>query len=400
MQAIVGASLLSAAASLPLHLLPLLIASVIAEGRLPLAQAGWIATACMSGILVASIAQPSFGLKRISPMQAVGAIAAVLAGMWASTQAMSPRLMLACWFVIGLGGGVLHFLATTTAAAEKNRESAFSIRLAITLLVSGCVVFVVQHLRGFGTYSLLSVYLFVALAILTSLGWALYTPPMLAQSALSQQANESNQPNELSDRNQAKKPAFRPRHFLGLAIIFGLFLGQQGFWAYAVETVKLRGVDIAHLAYAIAASKIMAAGLLYLNAKRPLTSLLPAKFSLPGIGLACAVLLMAGAQHAFVFMLGVLLWEIALNILSARTQAAVVKNNPQFGGGWLTAAVFLGAALGPALHGLLLQAQLGLIFWLFASLSALLPFAWVSWRAHRHASVRAKNAINANAPAV
>jgi MFS family permease len=383
MQSLIGASLLSAAASLPLHLLPLLVAAVIAEGRLSMAQAGWIATACMSGILFSSVALPSLGFKRITRAQALAAMTVVPLGMWLSSSSAHTTLLLACWFVMGAGCGVLYFLATTTAAAEKNREAAFSVRLSVTLIVSGGVIVAIQMLRGFASYSHLSAHLTVAFVVLMSVGWMLYREPALTQQA--------KQPASKASAEQSQRqPQLKPRHFLGLAIIFGLFLGQQGFWAYAAETVKQRGVDMAYLAFAIAASKVVAGGLLYANARRAKASLIPTRFWMPGVGLSLAVLLMGAAQHALTFMVGVLLWEMALNILSARTQAAVVKNNPRFGGLWLTAAVFSAAALGPALHGWLLQLHLGSVFWVFAAVSALLPFAWVSWRAQAYARMHAR----------
>jgi hypothetical protein len=103
------------------------------------------------------------------------------------------------------------------------------------------------------------------------------------------------------------------------------------------------------------------------------------------IGTAIAALLcMALTNAALVFMVGVLLWEISLNVLSARLQAAVVNDNPTQAGVWLTAAVFLGASVGPSLHGLSLQLHAGSIFLGCACLSALLPFVWFQLKAQNH----------------
>ncbi len=79
-------------------------------------------------------------------------------------------------------------------------------------------------------------------------------------------------------------------------------------------------------------------------------------------------------------ILQTLLWELGLNVLSARLQAAVVQDNPATAGPWLVGALFLGAAAGPLLHGLAIQAQVPMVFAVYASLSALIPAAWIYLR--------------------
>lgn len=369
-----GASLLSAAAGLPLHLLPLLIAAVIAQGQLSVSQAGWVASACLAGQLVASVALPLLRFTSIKRSHAALATAALLAAVLSSTLPFAGSLFLS-WFVAGLACGNLYFLATTTAAAQPNREAAFSVRLSLTLVVSGLAIFALQLGKGFANYATLAIQLSVVFAVLTLLGLWLYEAPSPVATASPQATTKSPLAMTVPQRGR----------WYGLVVMFILFVGQPGFWAYAVQNVQQRGVSLAHVAYAIAICKIAAGLWLYFNSKhrakasaRPAT---PTDLLAPGLVLVVALLCMALANAAYVFMLGVLLWELSLNMLSARLQAAVVNDNPGQAGVWLTAAVFLGASTGPALHGLALWFDAGAVFVAYACVSALIPFAWLRFKA-------------------
>ncbi len=369
-----GASLLSSAASLPLHLLPLLIAAVITQGRLPVAQAGWVASACLAGQLVAAVALPLLRFTHLKRSHAAIAVATLLTALLCSNFSFAASLLLS-WFVVGLACGNLYFLATTTAAAQVNREAAFSVRLSLTLIVSGLAIFALQFGKGFANYSTLTIQLSIVFAAHTLLGLWLYQPPTALVATNWQQTIALT-----------AKPA-QARGY-GLVVVFILFVGQPGFWAYAVQNVQQRGVTLAHVAYAIAVCKIVAGLWLYFNSRFRSTTqarLTSANELLaPGLVLVIALLCMALAYTAPVFMLGVLLWELSLNVLSARLQAAVVNDNPRHAGVWLTAAIFSGASAGPALHGLSLQLGAGAVFVGYACLSALIPFVWFQFKANAH----------------
>lgn len=377
MRSVFGASLLSAAAALPLHLLPLLIAAVIAQGRLPVAQAGWVASACLAGQLVASVTLPILGFTYLKRSHAAIAIAMLLVAVLCSSLPFAGSLLLS-WFVVGLACGNLYFLATTTAAAQPNREAAFALRLSLTLVVSGLAIFALQLAKGFNDYAALAVQLSLVFAVLTLLGLWMYEPP------------EPNANVRTPSKNILIKPAVVPGqgHWYGLLVVFILLVGQPGFWAYAVQNVQQRGVALQHVAYGIAFCKLAAGIWLYANskyrAKTQAKPLLAIDLLLPGLVLVIALLCMSLATVAVLFMLGVLLWELSLNVLSARLQAAAVNDNPARAGVWLTATVFLGASIGPALHGLALQLGAGYVFVVYACLSALAPFVWLQLKAKAH----------------
>lgn len=362
MFALFGASLLSAAASLPLHLLPLLIVSVVAtDPGQTAAHAGWIASACLLGQMLVALALPALRFSSLRRLHALAAVAVLLAALAASGTWPAHTLWLP-WLVIGGACGALQFLGSTTAAASSDPPAAFALRLSVTLLVGGLVIFGLQHSGGFLDYRALAIALSIFFALLTGLGLALYRRPV---------------------------PVCRPRptdapgrggRLAGLAVVFLLFVGQPGFWAFAVQSVQQRGVVVQDLAYAIAFCK-MAAGLV-LFALTLLGPSHPGRIGLmwPGIGVAAGVSGMALAPGATLFLVAMLLWELGLNILSARLQAAVVRDNPASAGAWLTGAALLGAATGPMLHGMAIEGGIAQAFVAYACLSAILPFAWASAR--------------------
>jgi hypothetical protein len=357
MSAALGASLLSAAASLPLHLMPLIVVAVVAESRLPTAQAGWIATAYMLGQMLVVLALPAAGYTLLRRQYAFVA-AAVLLGAVATSRGLYGCPVLLPWFFVGAACGALQFLGTTTAAAAPDRRLAFALRLAVTLLVSGCAIVGVQFSGGFGTYGSLAIQLSLVFAVLTGLGLVWYREPGPA------------------DQMRGSLEPAKAGSLAGLLVVFLLFLGQPGFWAFALQGVQRRGVVLEHVAYAIAFCKASTGLVLLITALRgahgpPRTDLL-----WPGVAVAGGVLGMALARHPESFLVGLLLWELGLNVLAVRLQVAVVQDNPGMAGPWLTSAVFLGAATGPVLHGMTIQIGIPYAFVAYACVSAVVPFGW------------------------
>ncbi|MEO8022597.1 hypothetical protein [Polaromonas sp.] len=321
-----------------------------------------IASAYMLGQMVTTLGLPALKFVRLSRAHAIAAVSLLMASVLVSASLYS-QAMLACWFVIGAACGALQFLGATTAAAAANRHSAFALRLAVTLLVSGLAIVAVQLTGGFAGYAFLMLQLGVVFLAITGVGLVLYRTPAVASPVHPPVAGSA-------------KPAVRPDRLVGLVVIFLLFVGQPGFLAYAVQNVQQRGVVLEHLAYAIAFCKTAAGLVLLVSVVRPPDKVKDDLF-FPGVVVAVGVLGMAVTSDAVSFMLSLLLWELGLNVLSARLQAAVVQDNPATAGPWLVGAIFLGAAAGPLLHGLAIQARIPMVFAVYASLSALIPAAWI-----------------------
>lgn len=363
---LLGASLLAASASVPLHLMPLLVVAVAAQGRLPLAEAGWVGSAYMVGQLATTIGLPALKARRLGRSAAALAAAALLVALMVSSGQAAAGL-LGCWLAVGAACGALQFIGATTAAAASDRQRAFAQRLGVTLLVSGAVIVAVQAQRGFASYSVLAAQLVGMASVLLALGVALYRTP--------------GAPQEVCGTGPGSAAPARPHLPLGLVVLFLLFVGQPGFWAYAVQGAQQRGIVFEHLAYSIALCKAVAGVVLLVQARqrggdepagRP-------GLWLPGLAVALGVAGMALGGHAAAFTAGLLVWELGLNVLSARLQAAVVQDSPAVAGPWLAATVFLGAAAGPALHGLAIGAGAPMAFAVYAALCALLPAAWLAF---------------------
>lgn len=357
-----GASLLSASASLPLHLLPLLIVAVVSDPAHSAADAGWMASACLLGQLAVALGLPALRLAHLTRVRTLAAVVVLLLALAASPSWPSHQLWIP-WMFIGAACGALQFLGTTTAAAAADPPSAFALRLSVTLLVSGLVIFGLQHSSGFLEYRALALALAIFFALLTGLGLALYRPPSV--------------PCDMPPRRPGVSGSGSLK---GLAVVFLLFVGQPGFWAFAVQTVQQRGVVVQEVADAMAFCKIAAglvlAVLTFSRAARPgRVSLV-----LPALGVALGVTGMALAPGAGLFLVAMLLWELGLNVLSARLQAAVVLDNPASAGAWLTGAALLGAATGPVLHALAIEGGVQQAFVVYACISAVLPVAWASGR--------------------
>ena len=176
------------------------------------------------------------------------------------------------------------------------------------------------------------------------------------------------------------------RSWSGLAVVFAFFAGQPGFWAYAMQSASQRNLDLKDAAFVIAASKIISALVLVYSSRQ---NTQPS--GLRGlIGLGCAVatgiLVMTYSSAVAAFFIGFLLWELALNVLSARLQGMVVAASPGHAGVWITGAILLGAATGPIVHGAAIGGGIGLVFISYAAMSGLLPFFW-AWQKHTPAKL-------------
>jgi MFS family permease len=363
---LVGASLLSAGGSLPWQLMPLIIAALVVDSRTSIAQAGWVASAVLLGQLSASLAVPALGVQIVSRGFAIAVALALLLGLAASTLGGIAALYTG-WFLIGGCCGVLQYLGVVAASIDSRPAFAFSLRLSIVLMLAGTVVGALQATNVFVSYFSTMAALGAVFVPLLATGIALYDPPRPNLDPAEQYA---------SDRSAFRK-------FSGLGAIYLLFVGQVGFLAYAVQSAMDRGMAIEEAAWAVAAMKIVSgAWLLYMAQTGFQTTLRPRFLELGGV-LAASVVVVSYTGHLVGFFLGLIAFEIAFNTLVPRLQAKVILGARQFAGRWLTAALLLGAASGPPLHGAAISAGAGWYFICFAVLSALLPSLWAKLSASR-----------------
>src|SRR5215831_15525091 len=97
MSSLFGASLLSSVGSLPLHLVPLIVATLIADSRTSVAGAGWIASAILFGQLSTALLLPALGIYSVG--RALASVAAVVLTVGVAISGAADYLiMLTGWF--------------------------------------------------------------------------------------------------------------------------------------------------------------------------------------------------------------------------------------------------------------------------------------------------------------
>jgi hypothetical protein len=358
---LIGASVISAAGSLPLQILPFLVLSLASEGRVDIAYAGWVGSAYLLGMLSSGLLLPLLKVSRLNRWHALGAIASIILALALSIDSRLLPVLLLLWFVVGFACGGLQFVGATTAAAAPNKTQAFALRLAVVLIVASGVIVLLALFAGQKNYATFVYFLVGAFGLAACVGLTLYRnipalPPFVNGGASSH-----------SER----------KNWSGLVIVFAFFAGQPGFWAYAMQSAAQRGLDLKGAAFVIAASKITSAVVLLCSSTRNAqVSGLPGLMGL-GFAVAIGILVMTYSSAVMVFFIGFLLWELALNMLSARLQGIVVAASPGHAGVWITGAILLGAATGPIAHGAAIGGGIELTFILYAALSGLFPFLWL-----------------------
>lgn len=369
MRVLIGASVLSAAGSLPLQILPFLVLSLVAGGRIDVAFAGWVGSSFLIGMLSSALLLPILGIQRLNSWHAFVAVCTIIFAIFLSIDITFLPVFFTLWFVVGFACGGLQFLGATTAAAADDKPQAFALRLSIALIIAGCVIIALAQFDSQKIYTKLAYFLMAAFGLSGAIGLALYRT-ITTSSA------------------QPAKPAVvtKPsqRKWSGLIIVFCFFIGQPGFWAYAMQSASQRGLDLKDAAFVIAAAKILSALiLLYKSQKNTPQSGLGRLLAL-GCAIAVSIFAMTYSTAVLLFFVAFLIWELALNILSARLQGTVVAASPGHAGAWITAAILLGAATGPIIHGAAIKGDIEIVFITYSAISGLLPFLWASFMARKN----------------
>jgi hypothetical protein len=356
---LVGASLISAAGSLPTHLLPVTITAVVAGTSASPETAGLVASAMLIGQLLSSIGLPLLSVTAISRLWA-GTVSLALLGGLLLSGADGLGLLLAGWFVVGLCCGALLFLGTVAAAHFATPALAFTLRLGVVLVLAGASTGLIQLTGAAAAYDSYLIWFGVAVASVLAVGNLLYAPvePVAASRAVPG-----------GGRLTGKMIA-------GLIAAYVLFVGQTGLVAYVLFSAVERGMDLHAAAWAFAAGKV-GSGLWLVAASRiarPGSSVLRMTVlgllvAIGGYGMSKAT----GLETLFCFLI---VFQIAFNSLSAQMQGSIAATGPQLTGRWIAGTLLLGAASGPPLHGWAIGAGLETQFVLFAVATALLPALW------------------------
>jgi MFS family permease len=348
--------MLSAAAYLPIHVLPLLVAVIVYEQRASLSQAGWMATAYMTGQLLAAVGLPAMRARRVGRWWAFLGSAMLLSGLVSSAH-LTGMALVAGWFLIGSASGALYYLGTVFIARSRDPAFGFSLRLSVSLSVAGICLLAAQIFTGSASYLALIRGLCIALTVFLVLGLGLF----------GSEAGMSGDTRRTAERSNSAVP---------LVILYFLFAGQIGYWAFALHSSSHLEMPREQALVAIAGCKVFGALMMLPLSYRDRKQSISTGFLLPGSVLITGILAAVSATEIVWFFCGLLLWEIGFNVLSARLQTRAVHINPLQSGSWITAAIFLGAATGPAIQGHATAHGLDGAFIVFAIGCALLPFCW------------------------
>ena len=166
------------------------------------------------------------------------------------------------------------------------------------------------------------------------------------------------------------------RQLSGLATVYFFFVGLTGFLAFVVQQALTRGISLPGSVWSMAGMKLIAGLWLLCVAFLEVQEERKERFMSLAALLTVGIVAVYFSRSVTAFFLGLVLFEITFNTLSARLQAAVVTERPQFAGPWLTGAILLGAATGPPLHGLAINSGFGDIFLLMTVLAAHAPLFW------------------------
>lgn len=358
--ALFGAILLSAVGSLPLHLIPLIVVTLIIDGRVSVAKAGWVGSAILFGQLLSSLALPMLKISIVHRISAFGAVTLSLLGLAITTLAGSIGLYLG-WCLVGSSCGVLMYLGTVSASHYRRTTFAFSLRLGVVLILAGSTASGLVGNNALVSYQSFLTTLFLIFSLICAVGLLLYSP-----------ITPDDKPAKQGHDHHWHAP-----QMMGLIALFILFVGQTGFLAYVVQGAVDRGMTLADSTWAIATMKILAGVWLVIVANLRLQTEKKPRFFEFGALLAIGVAIASYTVVPVIFFLSLLSFEIAFNTLSARFQAKVADTNRLLAGLWLTATILLGAACGPPLHGAAIDAGLTYYFLLLAICSAAIPAIWV-----------------------
>lgn len=357
--ALFGAILLSAVGSLPLHLIPLTIVALIADGRVSIAEAGLVASAILLGLVLSSLTLPVLKVSIVPRMSALAAVILLILGLATTLLAGLTSLYLG-WCLVGISCGVLMYIGTSSASHYGRTTLAFSLRLGVVMILAGSIAGSLLMSNALASYQSFLTVLFLMFSFISVAGLLLYSPVVL----------------DIKLTTYDQKHRWQAPQATGLLTIYVLFVGQAGFFAYVVQGALDRGMTFAASIAAMATMKVLAGVLLVGVAKLAGRRELRDRFLEIGILLATGVAIASHTRDITSFFLGLLIIEIAFNTLSARLQARVAETNRLFAGQWITATMLLGAACGAPLHGAAISADLSFYFLLLAMGSAILPAIW------------------------
>ena len=343
-RSLLGASLLNAAGSMPLHLSPLIVAVLMADG-VDTILAGGSRAVVLIGQLITAIGLPLFNSLRLNRRHSLAGAAMMIVGL-----GISVDWLLAGWFIVGMGCGVLTYLAVLTAAVHSRPNYAFNVRLGVTMFMAGAAA-TVFNLMPLTTYSILTVVLVALLVMLLTVGVSLQLPLDIPAPK----------------RTTKSESGFA---WLTLGFVFLLAAGQSGVLAYSLQQANHRGMTLMEVLWALVIIKLVSGVGLLLLRKHKISVVL-----LGGL-LAVADLTVDNALSVVPFVAGLLVLDITFNLLTSKVQALAAGIAPVLVGKWTQTLILIGSASGTMVAAQAIESNLPFVY--AAILSALLPMLLIN----------------------
>jgi len=359
----IGAALFSAAGSVPVHISPLLIATLIASRSLSNAEAGSVISCIMAGQIVAALLATQVRFEKLTRPILTFVFCIYAASIALTVWANSPVFFAACWLTTGLASGFLMQFGMVTAAQSSMKLQAFAWRLAFALFISGLIAISLPLVNAEPSYAQLITLFGLGLLLVYCGGLVLW----MRRAATS--ANTSAPFQDSLTRLDG----------IGLTLLFLFFAGLIGFLANSVHYTSRNDLDLHSTALAIGLSKgSISLVILWVALRGDRHS--RRRQMVYSIALAAAAALIF-TQQAFAFVvLAFVAFELFLNLSSAAFMAALSERFTNRARTLLLIAALSGTLSGPPLVGFLIDTGRGSLPLLLAALAAFLPLLWLSVR--------------------
>jgi|TARA_B110000211_G_scaffold219407_1_gene265125 predicted MFS family arabinose efflux permease len=367
---VAAASVVSAAGAAIFLILPLIVGTATVSWQLNSEKAGLIASSYFLGYLLICLSTVFWIYKVDWRHVSLVGFSLLGGGLVVSAFAQDYMILLGGMFVSGIGGGGLFALALCIIAQTENPDRYFGVKLVAEQLLGVALLFSLPLLIAAG-YGFSEVILATG-CVLTALGIASFWVPRETDVSL-----------ELEGDDTKRAVSLLPL-WIGLAALFVYFSGLSAVWAFAERIADGNGIDTVTIGRGLSFG-LFGGGLGALAA-----ALLGDRFgrTLP---LALSALILAAVMwvynaefSGFTFAVATFFFSGAWNY-SLAYQMGIVASVDVSGRFAVTmsAALALGAAVGPALAGMLVQQSgfgLVILFAIFAVFVSTVPLIRLAGR--------------------
>lgn len=325
--------------AVPLLISPFFVHALVDSGAATNAQAAAIPASIVWGQLITSILLPVILREVPRPAFIRACLVVALAVSLVTVRQSEIWMLSALFFMLGVCSGIFMYFGTYYAALAEDRQLAFGIRLALTLIISGFATSVlgVNLVSGSG-------HIMIGLAVAYTIAFVIL--PASMQLDRRSEPDQSFATNGLSSK------------LLLIFLVFVFFMGQFGFYAFQIVVSSIGDFTEAGYVVSIGLPRVVAGVVLFFVFRRYLKNISAALL----FALACcevlAIGVMSQTSYLVLFAIAVCLFEISLNLISSMLQTLVASHVQKLAAKWLTAAILGAVMVGPIFYGFALDAAM------------------------------------------